>query len=98
MVLAFPTAEISFMSPIVAAEIMLKHQLKNADNKEEIKVKFIEDMNQLNAPWEAAEANLIDRIIDPIEARAELTIALEIARGNKNGGMSERKMAGWVKM
>jgi len=97
-VMAFPTAEVSFMSPHVAAEIMLKHQLKDAENKEEIKANFLKEMNQINAPWEAAGENLIDRIIDPRETRVELIEALDIARGNKNGGMSKRKMASWIKM
>ena len=54
------------------------------------------EINQANAPWEAAERHLVDDIIDPAETRAVLADALRRARGPYNQTvMSKRYLANW---
>jgi acetyl-CoA carboxylase carboxyltransferase component len=97
VVLAWPQAEISFMAPEVAANVVLGRKLAQMPNAEEVKAAFLAEMNQMNEPWEAAGRNLIDKIIDPRQTRQELSKALQIAHG---GGQrkSKRLLANWLKV
>jgi acetyl-CoA carboxylase carboxyltransferase component len=96
--LAWPNAEISFMAPEVALNVMLGKKLKEASSPESLREAFLAEMNRMNAPWEAAGKNLIDKIIDPRDTRKELLQALKIAQGNKNYSRSKRLMANWPKI
>lgn len=96
--LAWPRAEISFMSPLVACEVVLGRKLAESEHPEALRDAFLEEMAQMNAPWEAAGLNLIDRVIDPRDTRQELAQALEIACSREGGSKSERKMATWPRM
>ncbi|WP_035727323.1 acyl-CoA carboxylase subunit beta [Eisenibacter elegans] len=97
--LAYPQAEVSFMAPEVAANIVLGRKLAQVANPEEIKKAFMAEMQQINAPWEAAAANLIDKIIDPADTRQELIRCLSLAKSRyPQGGMSQRRMTNWPKM
>ncbi|MFZ2633307.1 MAG: hypothetical protein WA081_23145 [Desulfosalsimonadaceae bacterium] len=50
-------------------------------------------------PWEAAGANLIDKIIHPADTRKEIIQALGRARGaSGEQGRSRRLLAGWPRM
>ena len=92
-VLAWPKAEISFMSPNAAAHVLLGKKLENAADPMAARQAFLDEMAQINAPWAAAERGYIDRIIDPRDTRTELLKALRII-GPK---LSQRKMASWPK-
>ena len=60
---------------------------------------MIEDMSRANAPWPAAERNLIDRVIAPRDTRRELARALARARGSDGeAGRSQRRLANWPRM
>jgi acetyl-CoA carboxylase carboxyltransferase component len=97
--LAWPNAEISFMAPEVAMNVMLGRKIKESTDPEALKQAFMEEMNKMNAPWEAAGLNLIDKIIDPRDTRKELRQALKITSGaSKNYVKSKRLMANWPKM
>lgn len=99
VLLAYPKADISFMAPEVACNVMLGRKLKGNENAENMRAAFIAEMQSSNTPWKAAGQNLIDRIIDPRDTREELSQALEIARGaQQNGGKSKRLMANWPKI
>ena len=91
--LAWPNAEISFMAPSVAANVLLGRKLDHAPDPMAARQAFMAELSQQNAPWEAAERNFIDRIIDPRQTRAELIRALAVA----GSGFSKRNMAGWPK-
>lgn len=96
--LAWPDAEISFMAPEVALNVVMGRKIKNADKPEEMKRVFLEEMKKMNQPWEAAALNLIDKVIDPSDTRKELIQSLKIARGtHNNAGKSKRLLAGWPK-
>ena len=97
--MAWTKAEISFMAPNVAANVVLGRKLQQDPNPAIVLEAFMAEMQKMNAPWEAAERNLIDKIIDPRDTRQELIKALKFAIGNKpNAGMSQRKMASWIKV
>ena len=93
LLLAWPNAEISFMAPSVAANVLLGRKLDHAPDPMAARQAFMAELSQQNAPWEAAERNFIDRIIDPRQTRAELIRALAVA----GSGFSKRNMAGWPK-
>ncbi|TAF64918.1 MAG: hypothetical protein EAZ55_09660 [Cytophagales bacterium] len=95
--LAFPKAEISFMAPEVACNVVLGRKLQSSDNPALMKALFLQEMAKMNAPWEAAGNNSIDRIIDPRQTRMELVKALQISF-NQKGKMSQRKLATWNKL
>lgn len=96
--LAWPKAEISFMSPLVAAEVVLGRKLAQSNEPEALRAAFLAEMDRMNAPWEAAGRNLIHRIIDPRETRQELVQCLNIACGQDAYRFSERRLANWPRM
>jgi acetyl-CoA carboxylase carboxyltransferase component len=96
--LAWPKAEISFMSPLVAAEVVLGRKLAQSDDPEAMRQAFLDEMDRMNAPWEAAGENLIDRIIDPKDTRQELIRSLDLACGQESYRFSQRKLANWPRM
>ncbi len=95
--MAWPSADVSFMSPEVAANVVMGRKLKEAPNPEAAYQAFMTEMAQMNAPWEAAGKNLIDKIIDPRDTRLELIQALKFAKG-KHGGFSQRLLKNWIKV
>jgi acetyl-CoA carboxylase carboxyltransferase component len=96
-VMAWPRADISFMAPEVAFNVVMGRKIKEMPNPEAVKQTFLEEMNQMNAPWEAVGLGMIDKIIDPRHTRRELIDALRFAC-TQTGGKSQRKMANWNKM
>lgn len=80
-VLAFPTAELAVMGADGAANIVFRHELANAENKEEKRKELVATYKEefLN-PYRAAEYGIVDDIIDPSELREKLAIHLEILR------------------
>lgn len=97
--LAWPGADISFMSAENAVGVVYARELKKAENPEELRAKYLEQVQRMNAPWEAAGLNLIDDVIDPRDTRKELAQYLELACGaDGEGQRSERLLAGWPQM
>jgi acetyl-CoA/propionyl-CoA carboxylase len=75
---AWPTAEIAVMGPEAAVNIIFRKDLANAQDKEALRKKFIEEYKAKFAnPYIAAEHGYIDAVIDPIETRPMLIRALE---------------------
>jgi len=95
--LAWPKAEIGFMAPNVALNVMFGRKMQEVSNPDELKQAFLAEINRQNEPWEAAERFLIDKIIDPRDARQELITALKIAT-HRNGGKSQRHLANWPRV
>ena len=98
-ILAWPSAEISFMAPEVALNVVYGRKLADAADPETERASLLAEMNEQNAPWEAAGLNLIDDIIAPEETRIELIRALRHARGaDGQMGRSRRLLASWPTM
>jgi len=75
---AWPTAEIAVMGPEAAVNIIFRKDLANAQDREELRKRFIEEYKAKFAnPYIAAEHGYIDAVIDPIETRPMLIRAFE---------------------
>ena len=97
--LAWPTADVSFMAPGVAVDVVYGRKLASAEDPTAERQRLIAEMNEMNSPWEPAGLNLIDDIIDPADTRIELVRALRRARGaDGEMGRSKRLLASWPTM
>jgi acetyl-CoA carboxylase carboxyltransferase component len=97
--LAWPTADISFMAPLVAVNVAFGRKLSGMDGVEDMKKAMLAELTRGCGPWEAAGVNLIDKIIDPADTRKELIRTLKRSRGTTGRmAMSERKLASWPRM
>jgi acetyl-CoA carboxylase carboxyltransferase component len=97
--LAWPTAEVSFMDPRVAVNVVYGRKLQQMDNPEAAREQYIEQMRQGNAIWDAAGMNYVDKVIEPNESRRELIRALNRAAGaDGKRGWSKRHLANWPRM
>ncbi len=86
---AWPTAEIGFMDPEIAADIVyvgLSPKERNASLQ-----KMIGDLS----PYPAAGSYHIQDIIDPEDTRAYLMKVLRIIGNWKNKGMGQHRLANW---
>ncbi len=99
ILLAWPTADVSFMAPDVAVNVVFGGKVKGSEMTEDLKRQFYEQLVRGSEPWEAAGLGFIDKIIDPADTRKELVKALEWARGpNGDRGKSKRLLAGWPRI
>lgn len=100
--LAWPIAEVSFVDPEVAVSIVYGRKLQEIEDtavRMATKAAMMEELFRGNAPWDAAGANYIDKVIDPRDTRWELIKALRYARGSDGErGRSERRLANWPRM
>lgn len=91
---AWPGADISFMGPEVATNVVYGAKIMASENPEEMRAKAIEELKLASAPWRGAGLGLIDEVINPLETREIIIKSLKLARGNR-GGLSEHLMASW---
>jgi acetyl-CoA carboxylase carboxyltransferase component len=99
LLLAWPTADISFMDPHVAVNVAFGRKMKGMDNVEDMKKMMLAELTKGSGPWDAAGQNLIDKVIDPADTRTELVTILRRARGTTGRkAMSQRHLAGWPRM
>lgn len=99
LLLAWPTADVSFMAPLVAVNVAFGRKMNGMEGIEEMKKATLHELTKGCGPWDAAATNLIDKIIDPSDTRIELIRALKRSRGSSGrAGMSERKLANWPRM
>ncbi|HZK18088.1 MAG TPA: carboxyl transferase domain-containing protein, partial [Clostridia bacterium] len=72
-VLAWPTAEIAVMGPDGAANIIYRHEIKEADNPMEVRSQKTEEYRERFAnPYIAAARGYVDDVIDPRDTRKRL--------------------------
>jgi methylmalonyl-CoA decarboxylase subunit alpha len=99
LLLAWSIAEVSFMAPAVAVNVVYGRKLQEFENPDVAREQYIEQMRQGNAVWDAAGLNLVDKVIHPDDTRRELIKGLRRARGaNGTQGMSQRLLANWSRM
>ncbi|MCB8942412.1 MAG: carboxyl transferase [Ardenticatenaceae bacterium] len=97
--LAWPSADVSFVAPEVAVSIVYGRKLAQLDDPQAAYEQYLDELNRANAPWAAAGLNLIDRVIDPQQTRQELINALHRARGPHGlGQRSQRRLANWPRL
>ncbi|MBN1276319.1 MAG: carboxyl transferase [Deltaproteobacteria bacterium] len=86
---AWPTAEIGFMDPLIAADVVYGN-LPEDERKKEVD-KMIGD----SSPYPAAGAYYLQDIIDPRETRNYLCRVLGIVRDSRDRGLSRHYLANW---
>jgi acetyl-CoA carboxylase carboxyltransferase component len=97
--LAWPSADVSFVAPEVAVSIVYGRKLAQLDDPQAAYAQYMDELNRANAPWDAAGLNLIDRVIEPQHTRQELIRALHRARGPHGlGQRSQRRLANWPRL
>jgi acetyl-CoA carboxylase carboxyltransferase component len=88
-IVAWPTAEIGFMDPEIAADVVYGNLSEEA-RKESLET-MIGDLD----PYPAAGAYYLHDIIDPRDTRAYLINILQVIRDSKDKGMSQHRLANW---
>jgi acetyl-CoA carboxylase carboxyltransferase component len=99
VLLAWPNADVSFMAPAVAVNVVYGRKLQELPDPAAARDAYMEEISRANAPWDAAGRNFIDRVIDPRDTRTEIARALARAAGpDGQGGRSRRRLANWPRM
>ena len=88
-IVAWPTAEIGFMDPSIAVDVVY------GNLPEEERQKMMDKMRGDNSPYPAAGAYCLQDIIDPRETRDYLIKVLQIIRDSESKGMSKHYLANW---
>jgi acetyl-CoA carboxylase carboxyltransferase component len=82
--LAWPTAEIAVMGPDGAVNIIFRQKIAEAEDKEVVRKKLVEDYRKKFAnPYIAAARGYVDEIIEPKETRPRLIQALEMLQNKR---------------
>ena len=92
---AMTTAEISFMSPEAAANVVYLNRIESAEDPEAERAKLIAEMAYQNSPWPAASVGLLDDVIDPRDTRKYIIDCLETLRGCKGNFITDHKLQAW---
>jgi acetyl-CoA carboxylase carboxyltransferase component len=92
---AMTTAEISFMSPQAAANVVYLRRIEAADDPEKERAELIRQMELESSPFPAASVGLLDDIIDPRETRRYIIDRLEFLRRCKGDFISESRLETW---
>ena len=88
--IAWPTAEVSFMDPNFATSIV-----HGVDIGEEGFEDALADIQKDSAVWDMATIFSLQNIVKPQETRDYLIRMLEVYRSRKNGGVGEHLMRTW---
>jgi len=89
-IVAWPTAQMSFVDPVIAANVVTGGSGK-IENKDEI----VQAMINETAPFGAAGMYDIHDVIDPASTRDYIIKALKIAAGNLKEPVSDHRLANW---
>jgi len=82
--LAWPTAEIAVMGPDGAVNIIFRQKIAEAEDKEAVRKKLVEDYRiRFANPYIAAARGYVDEIIEPKETRPRLIQALEMLQNKR---------------
>jgi acetyl-CoA carboxylase carboxyltransferase component len=92
---AWPTAEMSFMDPEIAANVVFAGKLEKTPELTAQKEKLVQQMIEDSAPYPAAAMHYIHDVIYPRETRDYIIRALEISQNRRTGGVSEHRLANW---
>ena len=86
---AWPTAEINFMQPEIAVDIVFGSL--SEEQREKMIEKFVAD----SSPYPAARVYGIQDVIHPMETREYLIKMIRIVRDSSNRGIRKHLLAGW---
>jgi len=88
-IVAWPTGEIGFLEPEIAADVAYG-ALPEDERKE-----LIEKMVREGSPYSLAEEFYIQDVIDPRETRDYLVSVIRLIRTSESGGMGAHLLANW---
>jgi acetyl-CoA carboxylase carboxyltransferase component len=92
---AWPSAEMSFVDPEIAANVVYGGKVQAADRDSaewlELKKKLVDDAS----PYGAAGRHYIHDVIDPRSTREVIKTALAISFNARSAGISAHKLANW---
>ncbi len=92
---AWPTAEMSFVAPEIAANVVFGGKIQETPELAARKEEFIRQMIKDSAPYPAAGMHYLHDVIDPRETRNYILRALEICRDRRTDGVGEHRLANW---
>jgi len=92
---AWPTAEMSFVAPEIAANVVFAGKLQDSPELIAQKEQFVEQMIKDSAPYPAAGMHYIHDVIDPRDTRNYIIRALQICQDRRTGGVSQHRLANW---
>lgn len=98
---AWPTAEMSFVDPEIGANVVFGGKLGSEDSTRDSEGvssrwrELVEQMVEDASPYGAAGQYYIQDVIDPRDTRSFLIRALEICQDSKAGGIGEHRLANW---
>jgi methylmalonyl-CoA decarboxylase subunit alpha len=92
---AWPTAEMSFVAPEIAANVVFGGKLQESPELAVKKDQFIQQMIKDSAPYPAAGMHYLHDVIDPRQTRNYILRALEICRDRRTHGVGEHRLANW---
>jgi acetyl-CoA carboxylase carboxyltransferase component len=83
-VAAWPTAEIAVMGPEGAVSVLYREEIKNAKDSKARRQELIQEYrDKLLNPYVAAGVGMIDSVIEPMQTRLYLSIALETSKNKR---------------
>jgi acetyl-CoA carboxylase carboxyltransferase component len=92
---AWPSAEMSFVDPAIAANVVYGGKPSAADKASEewqnLRNQLVDDAS----PYGAAGRHYIHDVIDPRETRSFIIKALEISYNSRRKGIGKHKLANW---
>lgn len=92
---AWPTAEISFVAPEIAANVVFAGKMENSPEMAAQKEQLVQQMILDSSPYSAAGMHYIHDVIDPRETRSYIIRAMDICRDRRTGGVGAHKLANW---
>lgn len=89
IVYAWPIAQIAVMGAEGAVDIMYKHELEEASDKEAVRAEKIAEYNdKFMSPYIAAKLGIIDEVISPEETRRKIRTAFESLSSKERSELS----------
>lgn len=92
---AWPTAEMSFVAPEIAANVVFGGKLPQDERDKEKWQGMVDSMVDDATPYAAAGHHLIHDVIDPRDTREFIVKCLDICQDSRTGGLSQHRLANW---
>ena len=92
---AWPSAEMSFVDPAIAANVVYGGKPSAADKKSDEWQRLMQQLVDDASPYGAAAKHYIHDVIDPKETRKYIIQALEISYNQRSKGIGEHRLANW---
>jgi acetyl-CoA carboxylase carboxyltransferase component len=92
---AWPSAEMSFVDPAIAANVVYGGKPPASDKQSEEWQELMQQLVDDASPYGAAGKHFIHDVIDPTDTRDYITRALEISYNQRRKGIGEHKLSNW---